>query len=602
MSAFTKINTEWKFDKLIPNESQAEIDKELEGAKQANETFVAKWKERDDYLKDPKILKEALDEYEALMSRWGNDGKAGYYIHLKETLNQGNAEIKAQYNKIDEFGKKLANEIQFFEIRIAKIAFEEQQKFLDFEELKPYKHFLERLFAESKYILSEAEEKILNLTSATSHSNWVKMTEAFLSKEEREVLNDEGKMELMPFTKIIGRIDHKDKEKRDSAANALNDIFEKHIEVGEHELNSVLANKKVIDELRGFDRPDATRHLSDDMDTEVVDALVEAVTGRFDIAERFYKLKAKLFGLEKLAYHERNLQYGEVEKEYKYEEGLELVYKVLNELDPEFGEILKGFNDESLIDVYPKKGKASGAFCAYNLNTQPTYIKLNFNNKLDDVLTLAHETGHGINNELMKKKQNSLNFKTPMATAEVASTFMEDFVLEEILKDADDELRFGILMMKLNDDISTIIRQIACYNLETDLHVAYREKGYLSKEEIGKIFLKNMKAYMGDGVSYDEGCENWWLNWSHIRYFFYVYSYSSGLLISKALQNSVKQDKSMISKVKEFLSAGTSESPKNIFANLGVDITDKTFWDKGMDEVERLLNETESLAKKLGKI
>jgi oligoendopeptidase F len=602
MSAFTKINTEWKFDKLIPNESQAEINKELEGAKQANETFVAKWKERYDYLKDPKILKEALDEYEALMSKWGNDGKAGYYIHLKETLNQGNAEIKAQYNKIDEFGKKLANEIQFFEIRIAKITFEEQQKFLDFEELKPYKHFLERLFAESKYILSEAEEKILNLTSATSHSNWVKMTEAFLSKEEREVLNDEGKMELMPFTKIIGRIDNKDKEKRDSAANALNDIFEKHIEVGEHELNSVLANKKVLDELRGFNRPDATRHLSDDMDTEVVDALVEAVTGRFDIAERFYKLKAKLFGLEKLAYHERNLQYGEVEKEYKYEEGLELVYKVLNELDPEFGEILKGFNDESLIDVYPKKDKGSGAFCAYNLNTQPTYIKLNFNNKLDDVLTLAHETGHGINDELMKKKQNSLNFKTSMATAEVASTFMEDFVLEEILKDADDELRFGILMMKLNDDISTIIRQIACYNLETDLHAAYREKGYLSKEEIGKIFLKNMKAYMGDGVSYDEGSENWWLNWSHIRYFFYVYSYSSGLLISKALQNSVKQDKSMISKVKEFLSAGTSESPKNIFANLGVEITDKTFWDKGMDEVERLLNETESLAKKLGKI
>lgn len=602
MSVFKKINTEWKFDKLLPAETWDEIEKELNGAKEANEKFVAKWKERDDYLKDPKVLKEALDEYEALMARWGNDGTAGYYIHLKETLNQGDPEVKAQYNKIDEFGKKLTNEIQFFEIRIAKIPVEDQKRFLNDESLATYKHFVERLFAESKYLLSEAEEKIMNLKQSVAHGNWVKMTESFLTKEEREVLNDEGKMELMPFTKIIGRIDNKDKEKRDSAAAALNDIFRKYVEVGEHELNSVLANKKINDELRGYERPDSSRHLADDMDAEVVDALVQSVTSKFDIAERFYKLKAKLLGLEKLAYHERNLQYGKVEKEYKYEEGLELVYKVLNELDPEFGDILKGFNDQSLIDVFPKKGKDSGAYCAYNLITQPTYMKLNHNNKLNDVLTLAHETGHGINDELMKKKQNALSFRTPTSTAEVASTFMEDFVLAEILKDADDELRLGILMMKLNDDVSTIIRQIACYNLETDLHNAYREKGYLSKENIGEIFLKNMKAYMGDAVLYEGGAENWWLYWSHIRYFFYVYSYSSGLLISKALQNAVKDDKSMISKVKEFLAAGTSDSPKNIFMKMGIDITDKTFWDKGMDEIEALLKETEELAKKLGKI
>jgi oligoendopeptidase F len=232
----------------------------------------------------------------------------------------------------------------------------------------------------------------------------------------------------------------------------------------------------------------------------------------------------------------------------------------------------------------------------------PTYILLNHTDKLNDVLTLAHETGHGINNELIKQKQNALNFDTPLATAEVASTFMEDFVLAELEKETDEELKLSLMMMKLNDDISTIFRQIALYNFEGELHKTFRERGYLSKTEIGKLFQKHMSAYMGNRVEQSEGSENWWTYWSHIRTYFYVYSYSSGLLISKSLQASVKKDSRFIEKVKEFLSAGTSDSPKNIFKKLDIDITDKKFWDKGLDEVESLLNETEKLAKELKKV
>jgi oligoendopeptidase F len=234
--------------------------------------------------------------------------------------------------------------------------------------------------------------------------------------------------------------------------------------------------------------------------------------------------------------------------------------------------------------------------------SQPTYIFLNHTDKLRDVLTLAHELGHGINNELMREKQNALNFGTPTSTAEVASTFMEDFVLQEILKGAGDEQRLAIMVMKLNDDISTIFRQVACYTFEQELHSAFRQKGYLSKEEIGKIFRKHMSAYMGDSVEQSKGSENWWVYWSHIRYFFYVYSYASGLLISKSLQYSVKKNPGFINNVKEFLSAGLSDSPKNIFRKLGIDITDITFWDKGLNEMESLLEETTVLARKLGKI
>lgn len=202
----------------------------------------------------------------------------------------------------------------------------------------------------------------------------------------------------------------------------------------------------------------------------------------------------------------------------------------------------------------------------------------------------------------MREKQNALNFGTPMATAEVASTFMEDFVLEEIIKEAEPELRLAIMVLKLNEDISTIFRQIACYKFEQDIHAAFRATGYISKEQIGKLFLKNMGAYMGDAVEQSAGAENWWIYWSHIRSFFYVYSYASGLLISKAMQRSVRADRSFIGKVKEFLAAGRSDSPVNIFRALGIDIAKKEFWNNGLDEINDALTETIALAKELKKI
>jgi oligoendopeptidase F len=223
--------------------------------------------------------------------------------------------------------------------------------------------------------------------------------------------------------------------------------------------------------------------------------------------------------MRKLRYHDRNVEYGEVAKQYAFRQSVGLVHTVLKKLDTEFAAIFAGFINNGQIDAYPKKGKDSGAFCIHHLITQPTYILLNHTGKLHDVLTLAHELGHGINNELIKKKQHSLDFGSPTATAEVASTFMEDFVLDEIIGQADDELRLAIMMQKLNDDVSSIFRQVACYRFEQELHNEFRAKGYLSKEEIGTLFQKHMASYMGPAVEQSPGSENWWVYWNHIRYF-----------------------------------------------------------------------------------
>ena len=279
-----------------------------------------------------------------------------------------------------------------------------------------------------------------------------------------------------------------------------------------------------------------------------------------------------------------------------------LVGELFGNLDPEFKSIFDDFLQKGLVDVYPKTGKRGGAFCMGFLKTLPSYILLNWTNTLHDVTTLAHEMGHGINNELMRSKQHSLYWHTPVSTAEVASTFFEDFVLEKLLKTADEETRLAILMSKLDGDISSIFRQVACYQFEQSLHRTFREKGYVSKEEIGTLFQEKMRGYMGKAVEQSEGSQNWWIYWSHIRNFFYVYSYASGQLISKSLQNSVKKDRAFVEKVKVFLAAGTSDSPKNIFSNMGIDINDQTFWEQGLLEIETMLVETTALAKKLGKI
>jgi oligoendopeptidase F len=601
-AARTASKTRWDLTPLYSGDNDPGMAEDRRMVEEKSYAFINAWKDRDDYLSDPAMLRQALDQYEDWKRRWGTDGNEGYYFWLRTQQDQNDPKLKAAFNKIEEFSKKIENDSQFFHLRIARIKPGDQKKFLDSPALAKYRHFLERIFAESRYHLSEPEEKILNLKSSTSYANWTRMTSGFLSKEERVVVLEDGSRASEPFTGIIGLMNSRTRKVRDTAAAAFNAILAKHVDVAEAELNSVLQNKKVDDELRGAPRPDALRHLADDIESEVVDTLVDAVSKRFAISSRYYQLKAKLLHVKQLKYHERNVEYGQVAKPYPYKQSVSLVQRVMVKLDPEFAAIFEGFVRNGQIDAFPRKGKDSGAFCIHHLMVQPTYILLNHTNKMHDVLTIAHELGHGINNELIRKKQHALDFGTPTSTAEVASTFMEDFVLEEILHKADEELRLAIMMQKLNDDVSSIFRQVACYRFEQDLHVRFREKGYLSKEEIGKLFQDHMQAYMGDAVEQSEGSENWWVYWNHIRYFFYVYSYASGLLISKSLQNGVKKDPAFIHKVKEFLSAGLSDSPKNIFARLGINIADRQFWNKGLDEVENLLQETTALAKKMGKI
>lgn len=594
--------TTWDLSPLFASDTDPEIAKQRVIVEKENKKFINKWSKREDYLSDSKALKEALDEYERLFRLYGTSGKEGYYFWLRTMQDQLDPTLKAKFAKVVDFMNQRQNELQFFELRLAKVSKIKQKEFLRDKTLAPYKHFLEKIFRQADYVLSEEAEKIINLKDESAHSKWTQMVSSFISKEERVAYDEKGKKATLTFEQLISLTQSPKKKIRDKAAEAVNDVLDKYKEIAEAEINAILQNKKVDDELRGMNRPDFSRHLSDDMDSDVIDTLLKAVSDRNDIAQRYYKLKAKLLGVKKLAYHERNVEYTTKQKTFTYQESVDFVHNVFTQLDSEFASIFTQFNEQGAIDVYPRKGKHGGAFCAHWMSSQPTYILLNYTNTLNDICTIAHESGHGIHNELMRAKQNALNFGTPVSLAECASTFMEDFVLQEIAKTADEETTFGLMLTKLNSDISSIFRQVACYQFEQDLHKTFREKGYISFEEIGKIFQKHMSAYMGPAVEQSKGSENWWVYWSHIRNFFYVYSYASGLLISKSLQNGVKENPAFVTDVKAFLAAGMSASPRDIFKKLGINIADEAFWNKGLDEIETLLQDTEKLAKKLRKI
>lgn len=588
--------TEWDFSLLYKNENDPKIEKDIADIENNSCVFINKWKNRQDYLYDENVLKEALDDYENWARNYGCCSSQSYYFGLRLSIDQNNGELKAKYNKVNEISTKIRNSISFFELNLSKIDKNTQILFLKSNILKDYNTFLLNIFNNAKYWLSVEEEKIMILKDKTSSENWANLMDEILSKEEY-VLNGENKN----FASILGEITNLDKIIRTDAFNIINNILQKNSHIAEIEFNSVLEDHRINKQIRKFERFDSQRHNSDNIDSSVVDSLIKTVSDNFYISRKFYELKSKLFGVEKLEYNEKSLEYGSINKNYNYEESVELIKKTFKSIDEDFYKILLKLLD-GFIDVFPKTGKSDGAFCASGSIKDPVYIMLNHNNRLNDVLTIAHECGHAINDYFMMNNQNSLYFGNSLAVAEVASTFFEDFVLEKILENADDELKLSIIMMKLNGDISTIFRQVAFYKFESEVHNLANELGYLSKEKIGEIFQKHMKDYMGDFINYSSGSENWWIYVGHFRRPFYVYSYASGLLISKSMQNNLKSNSDFINKIKCFLSAGLSKHPKEIFLDMNIDISDNNFWLSGLKEVKILLDEAWKLAKKLGKI
>lgn len=582
------IQTTWNLGLLYASLDDPKIQRDVTAMKRCVTAFAKTYRNRTDYLTNEKKLLAALTAYEKL-SDIGRDPSLYYW--LTKELNSNNQKAQAALTKLSHELAEVGNMVLFFELNLGKIKPNMQKRFLKSATLKPYRYFLEKIFEESAYNLSEAEEKILNLKSLPSYSLWVDGVEKALNKQT--VLH---KGHQLPIAEAHAKVSDLPLLGRRKLQDAVLKACERVSDFAESELNAVVVNKKIGDELRGNKMPYSATIRAYENDEKSILNLVTTVTEHFVLSNRFYKLKARLLGLKKLHYADRSVSIGKLKTTFSFEKSAELFHGILAEIDQPYADMFECFLREGHIDAYPKVGKSGGAFCVSDVNN-PTYILLNHTNSFHAFMTLAHETGHAIHSE-MAKTQPTRYQGYSTSVAETASTLFEALAFERVFERLSKKEQIIALHDRINDDMSTIFRQIAFFNFELELHERIRARGSLGKEEIARLLNKHTKAYLGPVFDLKDLDGYFFVMVSHFRRFFYVYSYAYGQLISKVMSARYEANNAYRAEIREFLSAGSSKSPEHIFSDIGIDTTTSRFFKEGLASVARDIDRLEKLTKK----
>ncbi len=583
------MKTEWNLKLLYKSHTDPQIEKDVRNFESVYEAFEKKY-ENNDFTKSKDALSKALTDFETLSAN-PLGSRAILYFYYAKDLNGSDTKAEAEINKITERLTKASNRVIFFQLVLGKIPETKQKTLLKSSKLKHFSYFLEVIFKQSKYNLTEAEEKILSLKNVPAQEMWVSNQEKLLSKQCVV-----WKKVKLPLPQAMGMISTLPTKERHSLHTLIMEKLQSVSDFAEAEINAVYTDKKISDELRGRKNPYDSTLLNHETEEKTVFALMDAVVRNNKISHKFYSLKAKLLKLNKLTYADRNVGIGKTNKEISFEQGLEITRTAFESLDADFAKVLNNYLKNGQIDVYPKQGKTGGADCSGS-SGNPTFVLLNHLPQMKDVMTLAHEMGHAIHTEYSHKTQTSLYQSYTTAVAEVASTFFERVVFDEVFKTLSPKEQIVALHDRINDEVQTTFRQIACFNFELELHKNIREKGAVSKDEIASLMNKHMKSYLGPIMEMKESDGYMFVTWSHIRRFFYVYSYAYGCLISKALYRKYKENPVFLEKIKGILYAGGSKSPQDIFNDIGIDTSNPAFWEEGLKSIEDDIKLLEKLTK-----
>jgi oligoendopeptidase F len=396
----------------------------------------------------------------------------------------------------------------------------------------------------------------------------------------------------------LSRLMLPDRKTRREAAEAVTAALAPGLRTRAFVLNTLLMDKGVDDRLRRYPSWLAARNLANEASDESVRALIEAVRGRYEIARRWYRLKAKLLGIGRLADYDRMAAVTQDVATFSYAQARELVLDCYRSFSPELGAVAGRFFSERWIDAPVRPAKRGGAFCASAVPSAHPYVLLNYTARRRDVLTLAHELGHGVHFALAAQ-QGVFHQGTPLTLAETASVFGETIVFGRLLaEDTAPASRLALLAENLEDTIATVFRQVAMNRFEELAHTTRREQGELSVERIGELWAQSQEELLGDSVEITEGYRTWW---SYIPHFIntpgYVYAYAYGQLLALAVYERYEQrGEEFVPQYLELLRAGGSRSPEELGRIVDVDLGDPRFWESGLDLVERQLQDAEAAA------
>jgi oligoendopeptidase F len=591
----------WDLSHLLDDPSAedpaAEVVAMLGRAQAQADTFAERYRDQLAAL-DSAGLAEAMHALEALED---TVGRAYSYAALSFSTNTADPPRGALLQRVQEMATAIQTRLVFWELEWAALDDERAEALLGGEGLDFVRHHLRSARRYRPYLLSEPEEKILSEKAVSGSSAWARLFEEQLSSVEVSV---PGEDDAVPLEVALSRLSSPDREVRRIAAEAVTVALQPGLRTRAYVFNTLLADKGTDDRLRGYAHWLQSRNLSNEASDESVQALVDAVKRRYEIARRWYRLKAQLLGLDRLKDYDRMAAVSEDEETIPWSEAREIVEDCYGSFSSELGGLVKRFFDESWIDAPLRPGKRSGAFCSYGTPAVHPYVMLNYTAKRRDVLTLAHELGHGVHAKL-GGSQGIFHMATPLTLAETASVFGEEITFGRLLERADTpQSRLDLLASKIEGSIATVFRQIAMNAFEHAVHTDRRENGEISVERFCELWETSQGEMLGDAVEITEGYRTWW---SYVPHFIstpgYVYAYSYGQLLALSVYARYQEEgPDFAPAYLELLSSGGSKSPEELGSIVGIDLADPGFWDAGLDLVENQLDAAEQAARESGRI
>ena len=579
------LRTNWNLELLYESNDDPKVEKDWRALARAATAFAQKYQTAA-FVKSPAKLASAIGDYEKLIDILTN-AKPLIYFGLKRDLNSDDLKVAALATKLQQrWTRQIGNKLTFFILAIGRIPKTKQRAFLQHRALSPYRYFLERVFVEAKYNLSEPEEQLNNSLKQTSRSMWINGNQKLLNRQTVAWANKN-----LPAAEAVALVPNLPKSDRRELHTKINQVFKSASYFAEAEINAIVNYKKVLDEKRGYRKPYSATVLDYENSDREVETLVTLVSRQFKISQRFYRLQARLLGEKQITLADRGVKLGEIKTRFDFPTAVAILRDQLGQINPHYADLLNQFLVRGQIDVYPRRGKTGGAYCAGS-GRLPTFILLNQIDDLRSFETLAHEFGHAIHTEL-SKNQPPLNRGFSTVTAEVASTFFEQLALDGLADRLPAEEKIILRHNRLLNEMSTIFRQIAGFNFELEMHQQIRAEGQISAERLATLLVKHLQSYLGPAVNLTPDDGYFFVYWSHLRRFFYVYSYAYGRLISRALAAHWHADHRFAKKIDQFLSAGRSLSPKNIFRRLGLDPTNPVFFELGLKSIEKEIEELE---------
>jgi oligoendopeptidase F len=582
----------WDLSDLYDGGDDPRIEQDVE----QTETAAAAFRERY-YGKIAELsadeLRDAIEERERIESAFT---RAIYYAHLWFSTDMSDSQRGALVAKLTEKGAALDTQLLFFGLELAALEDEQADALIESDELERWRHWLRSVRKFRPYVLTEPEEKILTEKAVSGFSAWDRLYDELLGAIRVDLDGNE-----VGFEEAMSKLYSADRDERRGAAEAVTVSLGPGLRTRTFIFNTIAVDRSIDDRLRGYATWISARNLSNDTTDEAVQALVDAVVGRYDVVRRYYTLKAKLLGLDRLAYYDRMAPLADDPTQVGWDDAREIVLGAFSDFSTETGDVVERFFTGSWIDAPPREGKRPGAFCATNVPDLHPYVFMNFTGDRRSVLTLAHELGHGLHGYLAQPL-GLFNANTPLTTAETASVFGEALTFKRLLAlEEDPRKRLNLLAGRIEDSIATVFRQVAMNRFEHAVHTSRRDEGELSPEKFEELWLQSQAQMFGDSVDID-GYATWW---SYIPHFIgtpgYVYAYAYGFLFALSIFRKYElEGESMVEPYLDVLRAGGSKPPEELAEMVGLDLRDARIWEAGIEALAVELDEAEALAADIG--